>query len=182
MSFPVASSALVSTQWLADHLGSDNLVTLDATVFPITLTGGGHEWRSGYTDYLTAHIPGAMFADLINDFFDPDADVEFARPSAARFERAATSVGIDNNTTVVIYDASAGQWAVRLRWLFRAFGYDAVAVLSGGLEKWHTEKRPVDNGSVELVSVAGFTATPRPDMWTDPEFLESVAATTVSVP
>ena len=178
MSSPVTPSALVSTQWLADHLGSDNLVTLDATIFPVTMAGGAREWRSGYDDYLTDHIPGAVFADLISEFSDPDGSWGFARPSAAQFERAAASVGIDNDTTVVVYDASIGQWAARLWWLFRSFGYDAVAVLDGGLVKWHGEERPSDDGAVELVSVAGFTANPRPELWVDRAFVESVVAGT----
>ena len=187
MSSPVppsrlVSSPVVSTQWLADHLGSDNLVILDATVFalaPSTTKSGaaGPRYLSGRDDYLTkGHIPGAVFADLFDVFSDPAGDFAVSRPNADLFEKAAASVGIDNGTTVVVYDAVVGQWAARIWWLFRAFGYDDVAVLDGGLTKWHAETRPFATGGVRPRVVGGFTAAPRPELWVDKSFVESIVA------
>jgi thiosulfate/3-mercaptopyruvate sulfurtransferase len=177
MSSPVPSSPVVSTQWLADHLGSDNLVILDATVFALTPSDDGPRYLSGREDYLTkGHIPGAVFADLFDAFSDPDGVFDFSRPTAEQFEVAAASVGIDNGTTVVVYDAVVGQWAARIWWLFRAFGYDDVAVLDGGLVKWHAETRPFATGGVRPRAVDGFTARPRADLWVDKSFVESVVA------
>ncbi|MDJ0349790.1 rhodanese-like domain-containing protein [Cryobacterium sp. PH29-G1] len=177
MSSPVPSSPVVSTQWLADHLGSDNLVILDATVFALAPSEEGPRYLSGRDDYLTkGHIPGAVFADLFDVFSDPAGAFDFSRPSAEQFEAAAASVGIDNGTTVVVYDAVVGQWAARIWWLFRAFGYDDVAVLDGGLTKWHAETRPFSTGGVRPKSVAGFTAQSRPELWVDKSFVESIVA------
>ena len=182
VSTPVLSSHVVSTQWLADHLGSDNLVILDATVFALapatTETGAaGPRYLSGHDDYLTkGHIPGAVFADLFDVFSDPAGEFDFSRPSNDLFEAAAASVGIDNGTTVVVYDAVVGQWAARIWWLFRAFGYGDVAVLDGGLTKWHAEARPFATGRVRPRVVGGFTATPRPELWVDKSFVESIVA------
>ncbi|TFD72635.1 sulfurtransferase [Cryobacterium gelidum] len=175
-SSPVVSGPVVSTQWLADHLGSDNLVILDATVFALApVTPDGPRYLSGREDYLTkGHIPGAVFADLFDIFSDPTNEFVFSRPSAELFEVAAASVGIDNDTTVIVYDAVVGQWAARIWWLFRAFGYDDVAVLDGGLTKWHAETRPYATGEVRPRVAGGFTATPRPELWVDKSFVESV--------
>ena len=162
VSSPVVSSPVVSTQWLADHLGSDNLVILDATVFALAPSrresgtdeagAAGPRYLSGRDDYLTkGHIPGAVFADLFDVFSDPAGEFDFSRPNADLFEQAAASVGIDNGTTVVVYDAVVGQWAARIWWLFRAFGYDDVAVLDGGLAKWHAETRPFATGAGKSV-------------------------------
>ena len=177
LSSPVLSSPVVSTQWLADHLGSDNLVILDATVFAVPEANDGSRYLSGREDYLTkGHIPGAVFADLFDVFSDPTGEFDFSRPSAEQFEAAAASVGIDNETTVVVYDAVVGQWAARIWWLFRAFGYDDVAVLNGGLTKWHAETRPYATGDVRPRVAGGFTATPRPELWVDKSFVESIVA------
>lgn len=177
MSSPALSSPLVSTQWLADYLGSENLVILDATVLPAKSPRGGSRWLSGHDEYLVGgHVPGAIFADLLDVFSDPDGSFGFARPSADLFERAAASVGIDNNTTVVVYDRSVGQWAARVWWLFRSFGYDNVAVLDGGLSKWQAEERATATRHVEPRAVHGFAAVPRPELWVDKEFVESVVA------
>ena len=190
----VVSSPIVSTQWLADHLGSDNLVILDATVFALApVTPDGPRYLSGREDYLTkGHIPGAVFADLFDVFSDPTGEFDFSRPNAELFEAAAASVGIDNETTVVVYDAVVGQWAARIWWLFRSFGYDNVAVLDGGLTKWHAETRPYATGAVRPRVAGGthprfaggthprfaggFVATPRPELWVDKSFVESIVA------
>ncbi|WP_104199373.1 sulfurtransferase [Cryobacterium sp. Y29] len=177
MNSPVSSSPVVSTQWLADHLGSDHLVILDATVLALAPSDSGPRYLSGRDDYLTkGHIPGAVFADLFDVFSDPAGEFDFSRPSAALFEAAAASVGIDNTTTVVVYDAVVGQWAARIWWLFRAFGYDDVAVLDGGLTKWHAETRPFATGGTRPRVVGGFTATPRPELWVDKSYVESIVA------
>ena len=173
---PYLASPVVSTQWLADHLGAEKLVVIDATVVPSVLPSGKHGYLSGHDQYLIAgHIPGAIFADLIDVFSDPSGPYPFSRPSAELFAIAAASVGIDNDTTVVVYDSSVGQWAARIWWLFRAFGYDAVAVLDGGLQKWQNEGRESDVGHVEPV-VASFETAERAELWVDKAYVERVVA------
>jgi thiosulfate/3-mercaptopyruvate sulfurtransferase len=191
-------SPLVSTQWLADYLGSETLVILDATVIPggalpdgavpdgavpdgavpdgAVPDGAG----TGHERYLHAgHVPGAVFADLLEVFSDPDGKFPYTRPSAELFELAAESVGIDNDTTVVVYDSALGQWAARLWWLFRSFGYDNVSVLNGGLVKWLAEGRASDLGHVEPRIAGVFTAEPRPELWADKKMVEESVAGTV---
>src|SRR6476660_7867314 len=53
-----AMDSLVSTDWLADHLGEADLVVVDASWF---MPSSG---RSGGKEYLAAHIPGARFLDI----------------------------------------------------------------------------------------------------------------------
>lgn len=143
---------LVSTQWLADHLGAEGLVVLDATVVPAQDPDGRPVYRSGL-DRFTAegHLPGALFADLLESFSDPAARFPFTRPAAAAFAAAAASIGVTAETTVVVYDAAVGQWASRLWYLFRAFGHDRVAVLDGGAVKWTAEGRPLERGHAAAV-------------------------------
>ena len=173
---PYLASPVVSTQWLADHLGADRLVVLDATVVPTVLPNGKHSYLSGHDQYLIAgHVPGAVFADLIDVFSDPTGAFPFTRPQAELFAIAAASVGIDNTTTVVVYDSSVGQWASRIWWLFRTFGYDSVAVLDGGFQKWQNEGREADLGHVEP-SVASFETSERPELWVDKAYVERVVA------
>jgi len=173
---PLLTSPLVSTQWLADHLGSENLVVLDATAVPYVQPNGRPGYLSGQDAYLVeGHIPTAVFADLIEVFSDPEGDFPFTRPTAAQFEVAAASVGISNDTTVVVYDSAVGQWAARIWWLFRAFGYDNVAVVDGGLTAWTAEERETDTGYVAPVE-ASFTAIERPELWADKAEVESVVA------
>jgi thiosulfate/3-mercaptopyruvate sulfurtransferase len=171
---PLLTSPIVSTQWLADHLGSDKLVILDATVLPTVLPNGRHGHVSGHDQYLIGgHVPGAVFADLLDVFSDPNGAYRFTRPTAEQFATAAGSVGIDNETTVVVYDSTNGQWASRIWWLFRAFGYDSVAVLDGGFTKWLAESRETDAGHVEPVA-AVFETNERPELWVEKADIERI--------
>lgn len=165
---------LVSTQWLADHLGGESLVVLDATVLPVE--GGGHV--SGDEEFLVhGHVPGAYSADLIEEFSDPDAGFSFTKPSRERFERAAGQHGISNDTTVIVYDTASGQWASRLWWLLRSFGHDDVAVLDGGLTRWRNEGRQLETGYTAPVE-RHFVARERPELWADKREVGEVSSGT----
>ena len=145
---PVLTSPLVSTQWLADHLGADELVVLDASVHTEG-TGLDTMWHTARATYeQRGHVPGARYADLVGAFSTPDADVPFTRPGAEQFEVAARDLGVTNTSTVVVYDDSLGEWSARLWWIFKSFGFDSVAVLDGGFTKWRDEGRPVRVGAL----------------------------------
>ncbi len=176
MSGPVLTAPVVSTQWLADYLGSEKLVVVDATVLPYTQPNGHGGYLSGHEQYLVVgHIPGAVFADLIDEFSDTSNPLPFTHQTAADFAAAVESIGIDDETTVVVYDTAVGQWASRLWWLFRAFGYDNVAVLDGGYAKWTTEGRETDIGHVEpTAAAAAFTTHERPELWVTKQDVEAI--------
>lgn len=160
-------SPVVSTQWLADHLGADKLVVLDATVLPYTQPNGRSGYLSGHETYVVnGHIPGAVFADVIEDLSDTTAAYPFTHQSADDFALAVGALGVDNDTTVVVYDAVVGQWAARVWWLFRALGYDNVAVLDGGYTKWVAEGRETDIGHV-AATPAIFVTAERPELWVE---------------
>ncbi|KQO62734.1 sulfurtransferase [Curtobacterium sp. Leaf261] len=168
----VPSSPLVSTQWLADHLGSDELVVIDASV-RTTGIGRATAWAPAFDDYVEdGHVPGAVFADLVDTLSASGSDLPFTRPDSARFERAISALGVSNDDTVVVYDRDLGQWSARLWWLFRSFGFDQVAVLDGGFTKWQHEGRPIRSGAMsgtarERRSATAFLATEERPVWAD---------------
>lgn len=139
---------LVSTRWLADHLGDDDMVVLDASIYLDPARNGAKaEFRSGLDEYeREGHIPGARFADLFTQFSDPHAPYPFTRPTAAQFAAAAGRLGIGRASRVVIYDNLANQWAARLWWVFRSYGHPKVSVLDGGLRKYRAEGHPIARG------------------------------------
>lgn len=139
---------LVSTQWLGEHLGDDDLIVLDASVYlDPPRDGSPAEFRSGLDDYeRRGHIPGARFADLFTQFSDPGAPFPFTRPTASQLAAAASRLGIARTSHVVIYDDLSNQWAARLWWVFRSYGHQRVSVLDGGLRKYRAEGRPLEFG------------------------------------
>ena len=151
---------LVTTDWLADHLADPRLVVVDASVLGVE-TPAGFRWLSGLDDYLIAgHVPGAVFADLLEEFSDPDGPYSFTRPDPARLERVARELGIDDDVAVVVYDTSLGHWAARLWWLLTSAGIERVAVLDGGLARWRADGRALETGFESPRTAGTLTVSP----------------------
>ncbi len=141
---------LVSTEWLAAHIGDPDLRIFDVTVHLRPATPGPYAIESGRADYEAAHVPGAAFIDLARDLSDAEAPLPFTMPSVDRFARALGIAGIKPGTRVVAYTTTTPMWATRLWWMLRASGFDDVAVLDGGFAKWTKEGRPVEFGVTAL--------------------------------
>ena len=128
----------VSTEQLALHLSDPNWVVVDCR---FTLT----DPEAGRKAYAQGHIPGARYAHL-------DADLSGAKngsngrhplPDPQNFARTLGAWGIDQQSQIVVYDDSFGAMAVRLWWMLRWLGHDAVALLDGGLPTWQRKQRPI---------------------------------------
>ncbi|TYL50201.1 sulfurtransferase [Agromyces mariniharenae] len=167
---------LVSTEWLAAHLGDSGLVVVDASVLG-TETPAGFRWLSGLDEYLIeGHIPGAVFGDLLEELSDPEGPFSFTRPEPARLERAARDLGIDDGVAVVVYDSSIGQWAARLWWILASAGVERVAVLDGGLARWRAEGRTLETGFEAPREAGSLTLSPREGFWADGPEVQRIVA------
>ncbi|MBT6087836.1 MAG: 3-mercaptopyruvate sulfurtransferase [Rhodospirillaceae bacterium] len=131
--------ALVSTEWLADHLDAPDVRVVDATWFL------PNDERTGRAAYDEAHIPGAVFFD-IDEIADTDSDLPHMLPSPEKFSSRVRNLGLGDGNKIVVYDANGGFMAAcRVWWSFRMFGHDDIAVLDGGLPKWIAEGRPTED-------------------------------------
>ena len=61
--------------------------------------------------------------------------------SRKRIEQILGGLGVDNYTSVVLYDNSDGQLANQAFEVLRIFGHQDVLVMEGGRRKWTTEER-----------------------------------------
>ena len=77
------------------------------------------------------------------EFSDPDAALSHTAPSYAHFCKKVRSLGIESDTTVVIYDVKGIFSSPRAWWLFKLMGHEAVFILDGGLPRWIAENRPL---------------------------------------
>lgn len=131
--------SLVSTQWLADALGAEDLVVLDATLhLPDSPRNAAVEFEAG-------HIPGARFLDLAS-FVDAGSSVPKAVPNARQFAERMSQLGVSPGDRVVLYDDSLIRSAARAWFILALYGFDTVAILDGGLGKWKAEGRALDSG------------------------------------
>ena len=138
----VNPNALVSTDWLAQHLEDPNVRVVDAS-FPIP--GDETDYKA---EFKKAHIPNAVYFD-IDEIADHDTPLHHMMPSEEGFSDAVGALGIDNDHRVIAYDVGGGYAAAtRVWWMFRTFGHDKVAILNGGFNKWCHENRATDRGNV----------------------------------
>ncbi|HEY7347166.1 MAG TPA: sulfurtransferase [Ktedonobacterales bacterium] len=104
----------------------------------------------GRSDYVQAHIPGAVYAHLNEDLSGPIAPGKTGRhplPSIETFAQVLSNWGIDGSVQVVAYDESDGSMAAaRLWWMLRWMGHEAAAVLDGGWRQWQKAGYPVAAG------------------------------------
>ncbi|TPE52219.1 3-mercaptopyruvate sulfurtransferase [Amaricoccus solimangrovi] len=133
-------SLLVSTDWLAAHLGAPDIRVLDASWHMPA------EGRDAQAEYRERHIPGARFFD-IDEISDEQSDLPHMAPPVEKFISRMRAMGIGDGHRVIVYDTKGLFSAARVWWLFRLFGKTDVAVLDGGFPKWLAEGRPVEDGT-----------------------------------
>ena len=172
--------ALVTTDWLADHLDAPGgrrgeglrIVDIRGYVKKTDLGGGRQkaDYLAAREEYDEAHVPGAVYVDWTRDITDPDDPVPAQAAPPERFAALMGTLGIGDDTRVVVYDHAGGQFATRLWWVLTYYGHDRVSVLDGGWKKWTSEGRPT-TAEVPDPEPATFTPKPRPGWRTEAEAL-----------
>ncbi len=152
---------LVTTEWLAAHLGAPGLRVVDmrGEVLPPTAPKphyfGRREW------YEQGHIPSAVYVDWTQDIVDLSDPVPSQVAGPAAYAALMGRLGIGDDTLVVAYDTTVPFFAARLLWTLRYYGHANVRVLDGGISKWQAEGRPTDMRE-SVFPAAVFTARPQP--------------------
>ena len=137
--------SLVSTEWLAEHLGDADLVILDATKH---LAASG---RDAGSEFLAEHIPGARFLNLA-DFADPASFIGKTLPGPMHAAIKFSSLGLQPSSRAVLYDDSDVKTSARAWFILRGYGIANVAILDGGLAKWKAEGRRLERGKVKEIA------------------------------
>jgi thiosulfate/3-mercaptopyruvate sulfurtransferase len=119
-----AKPVLVSTGWLAEHLGDENLVVAEVDENPDL--------------YDEGHIPGAVKLHWRDDLQDP---VERDIVDRETFERVLGERGVGNDTTVILYGDKNNWFAAYGYWYLKVYGHGDVRILDGGRQKWIDEGR-----------------------------------------
>ncbi len=155
------SQWLISSAQLQSRLHEAQLRIFDTTVL-MTPRAGGYDIRSGRADYEREHIPGAAFMDLLSELSDPAHHLRFMMPPEPRFTAAMSRLGVGPGTQVVLYNAGPSWWSTRAFFMLRAFGFDDVRVLDGGLDRWRREQRPLESGARSYPPTQFVVAARRP--------------------
>ncbi|MGM8365439.1 sulfurtransferase [Virgibacillus sp. W0181] len=126
-------SYIVTESWLKDKLNEEKA---DIAVLDVRFNMGDPE--AGRQAYLKSHIPEAFFLDIDTDL---SGKVEkhggnHPLPNMDTLAEKLGSIGIDKNTTIVIYDGGSDMFAARAWWILHYMGHEDVYVLEGGWKSW----------------------------------------------
>ena len=136
---------LVSTEWLADHLGDPGMVVVESDEDVLL--------------YETGHVPGAVKVDWHTELNDPVIR-DYRDPEA--FAALLSAKGIGRDDTVVFYGDNFNWWAAYALWVFALFGHGDTRLLDGGRQKWIEEGRPLITDKPDRPSTS-YPVTPRSD-------------------
>jgi thiosulfate/3-mercaptopyruvate sulfurtransferase len=119
-----AKPVLVTTDWLANHLGDEGLAVAEVDENPDL--------------YDEGHVPGAIKLHWRDDLEDP---VERDLVEKDEFERLMAERGISNETTLVLYGDRNNWFAAYAYWYMKIYGHKDARILDGGRQKWIDEGR-----------------------------------------
>ncbi len=127
---------LVSTAWLAGHLGEAGLVVVHAS--------------NQRADFDAGHVPGARFLGW-SSFTTTRDSLSVELPDPARFDSLLEAAGVSDGSRIVIAGGPVGVTS-RLLVTLDQFGLgDRASLLDGGIDAWRAEGRPLARDSAAVL-------------------------------
>jgi thiosulfate/3-mercaptopyruvate sulfurtransferase len=118
---------LVELQWVMDHLNDPQVRIVEVNYNP-------------NSNYLIAHIPGAVLIDWGRDISDPLSKDILTKEAC---ETLLQNIGVNNDTTLTLYSDFSNLFATFAFWVFKYYGFQDVRLINGGRRKWLEEGLPV---------------------------------------
>jgi thiosulfate/3-mercaptopyruvate sulfurtransferase len=145
---------LVSVNWLKSNLDSARIYLLEAQLIPVSSapeSNAGHDHGS---------IPGSRIFDL-EKVREISTHLPHMMPAPKQFEEHVRDLGVGLDRPIVVYDRMGVYASPRVRWMFKAMGYDQIAVLDGGMSAWKAAALPTRRSIENGIFSGGFKARPR---------------------
>ena len=115
--------------WLKKNLYKKNIKIIDASWYLPNVN------RNAYKEYKNGHIENALFFD-IDRICDKKTHLPHMLPSAKKFEKEISKLGINKKDIIIIYCKEGILSSPRVWWSFYLYGHKEVYVLDGGLKAW----------------------------------------------
>jgi thiosulfate/3-mercaptopyruvate sulfurtransferase len=128
-----ANSPLVNGEWLEKKLSDPKVRVVEVSVEPGLFERG--------------HIPGAQNVVWHTDLVDT---VKRDIASKEKFQELTKKLGINQDSTVVLYGDNNNWFAAWGAWVFDVYGVKNVKLLDGGRKKWEADKRPLDTRNASV--------------------------------
>jgi len=161
-------NTLIDCEILKQHIEDPGWKIVDCR---FTLADPGR----GQRDYEQGHIPNAVYAHLdihMSVPQDPGVTGRHPLPTVEVASACFSTLGIATGQQVVAYDDAGGaSAAVRLWWMLRWLGHQAVAVLDGGWQGWLARGYPTRSGE-ETIALTRFEPKVHPELLVEVNELE----------
>ena len=120
-------SFMVDGDWLPAEMKNPKLVILEVRYHP-------HRY------FTIGHIPGAVQVQRFKDLGDNFGRSIMLFPSKDAFQATLRRWGVNDDSTIVLYDDSRSPMTARLYYLLTLYGFDMshVKILDGGTQEWTT--------------------------------------------
>ena len=156
----VVPNAIVSCHWLSQHLNEANLVILNATIPKVTA-------KKEAVKTEDRSLATARFFDIKGTFSDAEAEFPNTMVSPETFEQEAQQLGINQDSCIVVYDDHGIYSSPRAWWMFKAMGFENIAVLDGGLPEWMEQGFETTSATAEKTSKGNFKTKPNSQLFVD---------------
>ncbi|MCA5006068.1 sulfurtransferase [Sphingobacterium bovistauri] len=138
----IFKSSLITAQELADALKQDTIVLLDCTIDKV-----GQSMKAEKLEL----IPNSSFFDIEGKLSDNTSSLPHTLVSPIIFENEMQNIGINQTSTVVLYDRWGVYSSPRAWWMFKVMGFHNVYILNGGVPAWKKFNYPISNNYKESV-------------------------------
>jgi len=119
-------AALVSTQWVAEHLNDPNVRLIEVDV--------------DTSAYGQGHVQGAVGVNWTTQLGDP---IRRDIPSKAAWGKLLSDACVSNDTRIIFYGDNNNWFAAFAYWVSKIYGHQNAALMNGGRKKWELENRPL---------------------------------------
>jgi len=130
-------SALVSTQWVADHLKDPNVRLIEVDV--------------DTSSYGQGHIQGAFGVNWTTQLGDP---IRRDIPSKEQWSKLLSEAGVSPDTRIIFYGDNNNWFAAFAYWVSKIYGHGNAALMNGGRKKWELENRPFTTDAPQISSTS----------------------------
>lgn len=156
-------SALISASELQDALiQNGNVILLDCTIDKV-----GQSSKDAKLELL----PNSLFFDIEGKFSDHASKLPHTLVSEQVFEKEVQALGIDQNSTVVLYDRWGIYSSPRAWWMFKVMGFDQVYILNGGVPAWKKNKYKLADSYKQQDKGGNFKAHFQKNLYADKDYI-----------
>ena len=144
-----STSRLVTTEWVSDNLDNKNVKIIDIRK---------------PENYAEGHIPGALNLSYKELQVETNG-VKGMIPSGDQIASKLSSLGVESDDTIIIYDHIKNLWSTRFLWTLAVYGHEDTRMMDGSYGLWEKEGKTVstENPSVKSTKYS-FTGQARPEL------------------